>query len=121
MEEQRPNSVEPIPNADWEDASECQTAGRGLTFRVTQLEEQIGALQTEKNYCETAKADIGKLIPTTITRPSERIQAESPEQSGKKRGDKQDMRDMDVSFIRLKSATASRTITQMRAGTVVRV
>jgi len=24
--------------------------------------------------------DIGKLIPTTITRPSERIQAESPEQ-----------------------------------------
>jgi len=50
-----------------------------LTFRVTQLEEQIGALQTEKELLRAAKADIGKLIPTTITRPSERIQ-ESPEQ-----------------------------------------
>jgi len=92
------------------DANECQTAGRGINFRVTQLEEQIGALQTEKELLRAAKADIGKLIPTTITRPSERIQAVVRTKAARNEGDKQDMRDMDVSFIRLKSATASRTI-----------
>jgi len=61
------------------DASECQTAGRELTFRVTQLEEQIGALQTEKELLRAAKR-----TSATSSQPpsqdSERIQAESPEQ-----------------------------------------
>jgi len=48
MEEQRPNSVEPIPNADWEKMPASKRLVEELTFRVTQLEEQIGALQTEK-------------------------------------------------------------------------
>jgi len=78
-----------------------------LTFESLNL--TVRRYKPRKNYCES-KADIGKLIPTTITRPSERIRQIRPNKSGKKRGDKQDMRDMDVSFIRLKSAT-SRTIT----------
>jgi len=81
-----------------------------LTF--TQLEEQIGALQTEKELLREQLKRTSATIPT----PSQDLRKDSPSRpnkSGKKRGDKQDMRDMDVSFIRLKSATASRTITQM--------
>jgi len=32
MEEQRPNSVEPIPMQIGKDANECQTAGRGINL-----------------------------------------------------------------------------------------
>jgi len=92
-----------------------------LTFRVTQLEEQIGALQTEKELLrEQLKRTANPSQPPSQD-PPKGFKPSRPNKSGKKRGDKQDMRDMDVSFIRLKSATASRTITQMRAGTVVRV
>jgi len=69
MEEQRPNSVEPIPNADWEKMpASAKRLVEELTFRVTQLEEQIERYKPRKNYCERKQSDIGKLIPTTITR-----------------------------------------------------
>jgi len=82
------------------------------------LKNKSDVTNRERTIARAAKRDIGKSQPPSQDPP---IQAESPEQKARNEGDKQDMRDMDVSFIRLKSATASRTITQMRAGTVVRV
>jgi len=78
-----------------------------LTFRVTQLEEQ-SVTNREELLREQLKGHRQSSQPPSQDPP--KGFKSRPNKSGKKRGDKQDMRDMDVSFIRLKSATASRTI-----------
>lgn len=88
MEEQRPNSVELIPNADWEKMpASAKRLVEELALRVTQLEEQLGALQTENELLrEQLKRTSANSSQPPSQDPPKEFKPSRRNSSGKKRG-----------------------------------
>lgn len=75
MEEQLSNSIEAISQEDWERTpASVKRLVEEIAKRARQFEEQQARIATwASTVARAGEPDIGKLIPTPLTRSAERI------------------------------------------------